>query len=101
MQTEENSTNEMEKLPVRAIVLPLLERPLFPETFTTLLIGRHADLTAIMRVTDGDGFFVAVMQEQNGNFRTVGTLSRVTRYIKLPNNCYHLFVSTIERVNNF
>ena len=35
MQTEENSTNEMEKLPVRAIVLPLLERPLFPETFTT------------------------------------------------------------------
>ena len=98
MQTEENSTNEMEKLPVRAIVLPLLERPLFPETFTTLMIGRPADVTAITRVIDGDGFFVAVMQEQNGNFRTVGTLSRVTRYIKLPNNCYHLFVSTIERV---
>ena len=97
MQTEENSTNEMEKLPVRAIV-PLLERPLFPETFTTLMIGRPADVTAITRVIDGDGFFVAVMQEQNGNFRTVGTLSRVTRYIKLPNNCYHLFVSTIERV---
>lgn len=98
MQTEENSTNEMEKLPVRAIVLPLLERPLFPETFTTLMIGRPADVTAITRVIDGDGFFVAVMQEQNGNFCTVGTLSRVTRYIKLPNNCYHLFVSTIERV---
>ncbi len=98
MQTEENSTNEMEKLPVRAIVLPLLERPLFPETFTTLMIGRPADVAAITRVIDGDGFFVAVMQDENGSFRKVGTLSRVTRYIKLPNNCYHLFVSTIERV---
>ena len=98
MQIEDNSTNEMEKLPVRAIVLPLLERPLFPETFTTLMIGRPADVTAITRVIDGDGFFVAVMQEENGSFRKVGTLSRVTRYIRLPNNCYHLFVSTIERV---
>ena len=98
MQIEDNSTNEMEKLPVRAIVLPLLERPLFPETFTTRMIGRPADVTAITRVIDGDGFFVAVMQEENGSFRKVGTLSRVTRYIRLPNNCYHLFVSTIERV---
>ncbi len=98
MQIDANSTNEMEKLPVRAIVLPLLERPLFPETFTTLMIGRPADVSAITRVIDGDGFFVAVMQEENGDFRTVGTLSRITRYIKLPNNCYHLFVSTIQRV---
>ena len=98
MQIDANSTNEMEKLPVRAIVLPLLERPLFPETFTTLMIGRPADVSAITRVIDGDGFFVTVMQEENGDFRTVGTLSRITRYIKLPNNCYHLFVSTIQRV---
>ncbi len=98
MQTADTDRNEVEKLPVRAIVLPLLERPLFPETFTTLMIGRPADVTAITRVIDGDGFFVAVMQDENGTFRNIGTLSRVTRYIKLPNNCYHLFVSTIERV---
>ena len=98
MNEKNMMNNAEEQLPRRAIVLPLLERPLFPETFTTLMIGRPADVTAITRVIDGDGFFVAVMQEQNGNFRTVGTLSRVTRYIKLPNNCYHLFVSTIERV---
>ena len=85
-------------LPHRAIVLPLLERPLFPETFTTLLIGRPQDVQTISKVIEGDGYFVALLQDQNNGYKEIGTLARVSRYIKLPNNCIHVFVSTLQRV---
>lgn len=85
-------------IPSRAIVLPLLDRPLFPETFTTLLIGRPQDVQTITKVIERDGYFVALLQDQTNGFRSVGTLSRVSRYIRLPNNCIHVFVSTLQRV---
>ncbi len=82
----------------RAIILPLLERPLFPETFTTLLVGRPQDVQIITKVIEGDGTFIAVLQDQNNGYREIGTLAKVSRYIKLPNNCIHIFVSTLQRV---
>ena len=85
-------------IPSRAIVLPLLDRPLFPETFTTLLIGRPQDVQTITKVIERDGYFVALLQDQTNGFMSVGTLSRVSRYIRLPNNCIHVFVSTLQRV---
>ena len=91
-----NTANE--ELPKRAIVLPLLERPLFPETFTTLLIGRPQDVQIISKVIEGDGCFVALLQNQGSGLEDVGTLARVSRYIKLPNSCIHVFVSTLQRV---
>ncbi len=94
--TEMNTANE--ELPKRAIVLPLLERPLFPETFTTLLIGRPQDVQIISKVIEGDGCFVALLQNQGSGLEDVGTLARVSRYIKLPNSCIHVFVSTLQRV---
>ena len=92
------TTNTEEKMPERAIVLPLLERPLFPETFTTLLIGRPLDVQIITKVIEGNGTFVALLQDQAGGYKSIGTLARVSRYIKLPNNCIHVFVSTLQRV---
>ncbi len=92
------TADEEEKLPPRAIVLPLLERPLFPETFTTLLIGRPLDVQIITKVIEGDGTFIALLQDQTGGYKDIGTLARVSRYIKLPNNCIHVFVSTLQRV---
>ena len=94
--TEMNTADE--ELPKRAIVLPLLERPLFPETFTTLLIGRPQDVQIISKVIEGDGCFVALLQNQGSGLEDVGTLARVSRYIKLPNSCIHVFVSTLQRV---
>ena len=94
ISTAENN----EAMPTRAIVLPLLERPLFPETFTTLLIGRPQDVQTIGRVIDGDGYFVALLQDRDEGFRNVGTLAKVSRFIRLPNNCIHAFVSTLQRV---
>ena len=89
-------TRYPEKLPV----LPLLERPLFPETFTTLMVGRPQDAAVIRSVIDQDGYFLALLQdgEEEKSYRTVGTLSKVSRFIKLPNNCFHVFISTLERV---
>ena len=40
----------LEALPKEAIVLPLYERPLFPGTFTTLMVGRPEDVAVISRV---------------------------------------------------
>ena len=93
----EDTQNE-ETLPKRAIVLALGDRPLFPETFTTLMIGRPQDVLAMTKAIEGDGCFVALLQEQEKGYRDVGTLCRVSRYIKLPNSCLHVFVSTLERV---
>ena len=90
--------NSGETLPRRAIILPLLERPLFPETFTTLMIGRPSDVQIITKAINGDGYFVALMQDENSGYRSVGTLARASRFIRLPNNCIHVFISTIERV---
>ena len=98
MEQTENTVTTEETLPTRAIVLPLLERPLFPETFTTLMIGRPQDVQTMTSVIANDGYFVALLQDQESGYRNVGTLARVSRYIKLPNSCIHVFVSTIERV---
>ena len=98
MDNTVNTSEKEEAVPSRAIVLPLLDRPLFPETFTTLLIGRPQDVQTITKVIERDGYFVALLQDQTNGFRSVGTLARVSRYIRLPNSCIHVFVSTIQRV---
>ncbi len=98
MNEKNMMNNAEEQLPRRAIVLPLLERPLFPETFTTLMIGRPSDVQIITKAINGDGYFVALMQEEGSGYKNVGTLARASRFIRLPNNCIHVFISTIERV---
>ncbi len=98
MNEKNMMNNAEEQLPRRAIVLPLLERPLFPETFTTLMIGRPSDVQIITKAINGDGYFVALMQEEGSGYKSVGTLARASRFIRLPNNCIHVFISTIERV---
>ncbi|MDD6840575.1 MAG: endopeptidase La [Spirochaetales bacterium] len=83
-----------------APVLALTERPLFPETFTTLMIARPEDTKAInYAIEKNGGIFVAVLKdEKDGNLKKVGTLAKVSKFIKLPNNCIHVFVSTLKRV---
>lgn len=84
----------------RLPVLPLLEKPLFPETFTTLMIGRPEDVQVMNTIIASDGYFVALYQKAGNppSFSSVGTLSKVSKFIRLPNNCIHVFISTIKRV---
>ena len=84
-----------------APVLALTERPLCPETFTTLMIARPEDTKAInYAIEKNGGIFVAVLKdEKDGSLKKVGTLAKVSKFIKLPNNCIHVFVSTLKRVN--
>ena len=93
--SENNKYNE-KRLPV----LPLLEKPLFPETFTTLMIGRPEDVQVMNTIIAADGYFVALYQKAGNppQFSSVGTLSKVSKFIRLPNNCLHVFISTIKRV---
>lgn len=93
--SEKNKYNE-KRLPV----LPLLEKPLFPETFTTLMIGRPEDVQVMNTIISSDGYFVALYQKAGNppQFSSVGTLSKVSKFIRLPNNCLHVFISTIKRV---
>lgn len=93
----EDSKNKAE-LPDKNIpILPLLERPLFPDTFTTLMIGRDQDVRVINKVIASSGYFGALMQGASQDYRSVGTLARITRFIRLPNNSLHVFISTIKR----
>ena len=87
----------LETLPTEAIILPLYERPLFPGTFTTLMVGRPEDVSVITQVIEGSSFFVAALFV-NDKPERIATLARVTKFIRLPNNCLHVFISTIERV---
>ncbi len=81
-------------------VLPLGERPLFPETLTTLMIARPSDLRTVNWAIEHDGYFLAVLQEKEDetSLRNVGTLVKITKYIRLPNNCIHLFTTTVRRI---
>ncbi len=82
-------------------VLPIQERPLFPETLTTLMIARPDDVRTVNWAIEHDGYFLAVLQdnEEIKSLRQVGTLVKVTKYIRLPNNCIHLFTTTVKRVS--
>ncbi len=82
-------------------VLPLKERPLFPETLVTLMIARGYDLRVVNRAVENDGYFLAVLQEgdDENTLAPVGTLVKISKYIKLPNNCIHLFATPIKRIN--
>ena len=88
----------LEALPKDAIVLPLYERPLFPGTFTTLMVGRPEDVAVISRVIESNGYFVAALFIDEKPEK-IATLAKVTKYIRLPNNCLHVFISTIERIS--
>ena len=96
----ENS-NKKEINVTSAPVLALTERPLFPETFTTLMIARPEDTQAInYAIEKNGGIFVAVLKDdKDGSLKKVGTLAKVSKFIKLPNNCIHVFVSTLKRVS--
>ena len=84
-----------------APVLPLSERPLFPETLTTLMIARPEDVKCVnYAIEKNGGVFLALLKEGEGTegFRKVGTLVKVSKFIKLPNNCIHVFATTLKRV---
>ena len=88
---------ETDKVPV----LPLLSRPLFPQTLTTLMIARPEDVKAMNTIIASNGLFVGLLQQLvdgEKKYKTIGTLARVSKFIRLPNNCLHVFISTLERV---
>ena len=83
------------ELPSILPILPLVEKPLFPGTLTTMIIGRPEDVNIINSVIEGDGFFIALL-ELDGN--KIGTICKINKFLRLPNNCIHAFVSTLQRV---
>lgn len=96
MELQKADIEKIDKVPV----LPLVQRPLFPQTFTTLMIGRPEDVNAMNDVITSNGYFVALLQGQgeDPSFKNIGTLARVAKFIRLPNNCLHVFISTLQRV---
>lgn len=87
-----DNTNE---IPSILPILPLVEKPLFPGNVTTMIIGRVQDVDIINNVIDGDGYFIGLL-EDNGN--NVGTACKINKFLRLPNNCIHVFISTLKRV---
>lgn len=87
-----DNTNE---IPSILPILPLAEKPLFPGTLTTMIIGRIEDVNIINNVIDGDGYFIGLLEEEGNN---VGTICKINKFLRLPNNCIHLFISTLKRV---
>ncbi len=100
----------MEKEDIREVisevpVLPLMEKPLFPETLTTLVIARPSDVQIINYAIEHGGTFLAVVQEGEDidSLAKVGTLAKITKFIRLPNSSIHVFATTDKRiaVNNY
>ncbi len=87
-----DNTNE---IPSVLPILPLVEKPLFPGTLTTMIIGRVEDVNIINNVIDGDGYFIGLLEEEGNN---VGTACKINKFLRLPNNCIHVFITTLKRV---
>lgn len=96
MDLEKTDIEKIDKVPV----LPLLQRPLFPQTLTTLVVGRPEDVEIMNKIISTNGYFVAVMKgdDKDPSYKTVGTLAHVSKFIRLPNNSLHVFISTMQRV---
>ncbi len=95
----------MEKEDIREVisevpVLPLMEKPLFPETLTTLVIPRPSDVQIINYAIEHGGTFLAVVQEGEDidSLAKVGTLAKITKFIRLPNSSIHVFATTDKRI---
>ena len=95
---------DLEKTDIEKIdkvaVLPLFQRPLFPQTLTTLIIGREEDVAVMNNIISTNGYFVALLRgnDKDPSYKSVGTLAHVSKFIRLPNNSLHVFVSTMQRV---
>lgn len=81
-------------------VLPLMEKPIFPETLTTLIVARPSDVKVINYALEHGGVFLASVEMGEGeqSLSKIGTLSKITKFIRLPNNSIHVFVSTDKRI---
>ena len=95
------TTSKKEINMVNVPVLAISERPLFPETLTTLMIARPEDVKAVnYAIEKNDGIFAAFLKDKDeGKVRKIGTLVKISKFIKLPNNCIHIFATTMKRVS--
>ena len=95
------TTSKKQRNMVNVPVLAISERPLFPETLTTLMIARPEDVKAVnYAIEKNDGIFAAFLKDKDeGKVRKIGTLVKISKFIKLPNNCIHIFATTMKRVS--
>ncbi len=103
--SEENNIKKTIRL------LYLEERPLFPGGVATLVVNRDEDKRLIEEIsTEGSIFGVSLLLEDNlkSEFEhiergegkkavaMIGTLCRLTRYVRLPNTSLHVFAETLS-----
>lgn len=93
--------NNKEKTKEEITSSPLLllgDRPLFPENLTTMIVARATDEKVIEKALEGNGYFVALLSSEVDKKDKIGTLCKITKFIRLPNSAFHLFTSTLKRV---
>ena len=73
------TTSKKEINMVNVPVLAISERPLFPETLTTLMIARPEDVKAVnYAIEKNDGIFAAFLKDKDeGKVRKIGTLVKI------------------------
>lgn len=90
-------------LPSRLVVVPVAGHPMFPGTFTPLMVNSGVDAKAVEEAYKNDSFVGLVLVKNDKekpsaeDLYSVGTVSRIIKKINLPDGGLNIFVSTIKR----
>ncbi len=86
-------------------VIPLRGAAVFPNTMTTLDVGRRSSMIAIEKAVNNDDFVCLVQQTnssieypQTDDLYTVGVLAEIRQILKIPGGFARVLVEGIERV---
>src|SRR5471032_1398875 len=87
-------------------MLPLLDMTLFPQSETSLFVGRALSRASVESAVAANGQLVVVRQREFGtleftatDLHTVGTLATITSLTRLPDGTLKITVSATERVS--
>jgi ATP-dependent Lon protease len=104
VQPEQALMVKQSQFPTQLPILPLRNAVVFPQAAMPLTVGREASLQAIDAATAGDKLIGTLTQRdselnepQAGDLYGVGTICRVLRMVKYPNNTAMLVVQGLSR----
>ncbi len=94
-----------EILPDKLIIIPIANRPIFPNTMTPMTLSGKYFIEAVKKAHDGEGRMLGVVMVENENAENfldselykVGTVLKIHKYIQLTEDVIQVFVQGLER----
>ncbi|MEM5948475.1 endopeptidase La [Spirochaetia bacterium 38H-sp] len=91
-------------LPQKLLILPIIDRPLFPGIVSPVIVTGEQDINTVQQSLEDTGYIGLVLTKDeerkkitSDDIYTTGTVAKILKKINLPDGGINIFVSTVKR----